>query len=240
MAALARWCVRRRLVAVLLWLLAFGGVAAAATVTGSAYSNDYGIPGTGSDRASQLLESRSPDLGGDSDTIVWHTTNGTVRAADVEQTMTAHPATASRTCRGWPRSPTRTTTPGLAPDQRERRHRVPPPSPSRPPPRTSTRARRGAVVDTAEAAEGDGLRIELGGSAIALTESGGGHLAEAVGVAVAAVVLFLAFGTVAAALLTHRHPRWSTGPSTSAACTAWSGTPPRRTPRVSTPRGDSA
>ncbi|MFE2435904.1 MMPL family transporter, partial [Streptomyces sp. NPDC059409] len=58
-----------------------------------------------------------------------------------------------------------------------------------------------AVVDTAEAAETDGLQVELGGSAIALTESGGSHLAEAVGVAVAAVVLFLAFGTVAAALL---------------------------------------
>ena len=30
MAALARWCVRHRLVAVLLWLLALGGTAAAA------------------------------------------------------------------------------------------------------------------------------------------------------------------------------------------------------------------
>jgi hypothetical protein len=37
-AALARWCVRRRLVVVLLWLLALGGVSAAAAVTGSAYS----------------------------------------------------------------------------------------------------------------------------------------------------------------------------------------------------------
>ncbi|MFG3126268.1 MMPL family transporter [Streptomyces tendae] len=199
MAALARWCVQRRLVAVLLWLLAFGGVAAGAMVAGSAYSNDYGIPGTGSDRASRLLESRFPDLGGDSDTIVWHTTTGTVRAADVEQTMTR---TLDRVA----------DLPGVA--------AVSNPYDDPDSPLISENAdtayatvtfaaasqdidpgQARAVVDTAEAAETDGLRIELGGSAIGLTESGGSHLAEAVGVAVAAVVLFLAFGSVAAALL---------------------------------------
>lgn len=199
MAALARWCVQRRLVTVLLWLLALGGVATAATVAGSAYSNDYGIPGTGSDRASRLLESRFPDLGGDSDTIVWHTTSGTVRAADVEQAMTR---TLDRIA----------DLPGVA--------AVSNPYHDADSPLISENAdtayatvtfedasqdldpgQARAVVDTAEAAETGGLRIELGGGAIALTESGGSHLAEAVGVAVAAVVLFLAFGSVAAALL---------------------------------------
>ncbi|MGW4549246.1 MMPL family transporter [Streptomyces violaceorubidus] len=199
MAALARWCVRRRLVTVLLWLLALGGVATAATVAGSAYSNDYGIPGTGSDRASRLLESRFPDLSGDSDTIVWHTTSGTVRAADVEQAMTRTldrvadlPGVAAVTNPYHdPDSPLisengdtayATVTFGAASQDID-----------------AGQAR--AVVDTAEAAETDGLQIELGGGAIALTESGGSHLAEAVGVAVAAVVLSLAFGSVAAALL---------------------------------------
>ena len=45
MAALARWCVRNRLVSVLLWLLAFGGVTAAAAVTGSAASHHSAAPG---------------------------------------------------------------------------------------------------------------------------------------------------------------------------------------------------
>ncbi|HEY1180129.1 MAG TPA: MMPL family transporter, partial [Phytomonospora sp.] len=58
-----------------------------------------------------------------------------------------------------------------------------------------------AVVRTAEAARADGLQVELGGSAIGLTESGGGHLAEVVGVVVAAAVLFLAFGSLAASML---------------------------------------
>ncbi|MFJ9669693.1 MMPL family transporter [Streptomyces sp. NPDC101221] len=199
MAALARWCVQHRLAAVLLWLLAFGGVATTATVAGSAYSNDYGIPDTGSDRAYRLLESRFPDLGGDSDTIVWHTSSGTVRAPDVEQTMTRtldrvadlpgvaavtnpyhdpdSPLVSENADTAYATVTFDAASQDIDPDQAR------------------------AVVDTAEAAETDGLQVELGGSAIALTESGGSHLAEAVGVAVAAVVLFLAFGTVAGALL---------------------------------------
>ncbi len=51
------------------------------------------------------------------------------------------------------------------------------------------------MVDAAEAAETDGLQVEMGGGAVALTEAPDGHLAEALGVAVAAVVLFLAFGS---------------------------------------------
>jgi RND superfamily putative drug exporter len=58
-----------------------------------------------------------------------------------------------------------------------------------------------AVVRAAKAAQTDGLQVELGGSAIALTESSSGHTAEIVGVAVAALVLFLAFGSLAASLL---------------------------------------
>ncbi|MGO4750443.1 MMPL family transporter, partial [Streptomyces sp. 2MCAF27] len=82
MAALARWCLRRRFVVIALWLAAFAGVSVAAAVTGSAYSNDYGIPGTDSARVSELMEREFPKQAGDSDTIVWHTARdaGTVRA----------------------------------------------------------------------------------------------------------------------------------------------------------------
>ncbi|MFF7829601.1 MMPL family transporter [Streptomyces rochei] len=199
MAALARWCVRRRLVTVLLWLLAFGGVAAAAGVAGSAYSNDYGVPGTDSDRASRLLAAGFPGLDGDSDTIVWHTTTDTVRATGVEQAMTR---TLDRIA----------DLPGVA--------AVTNPYDDADAPRISEDARTAyatvtfedasqdidpaqarAVVDTATAAGTDGLQVELGGGAVALTETPEGHLAEAVGVAVAAVVLFLAFGSLAASLL---------------------------------------
>ena len=199
MAALARWCVRHRLVAVLLWLTAFGGVSAAAAVVGSAYSNDYEAPGTESGRATQLLQDGFPGLGGDSDTVVWHTTPGTVRSADVEQTMTRTldkiadlPGVASVVSpyeagdagqiSGDGRTAYATVT---FDDQAE----------------NIDKGEAQAVVDTARAAQTDGLQVELGGSAIALTESSGGHIAEVVGVIVAAVVLFLAFGSLAASML---------------------------------------
>jgi RND superfamily putative drug exporter len=198
-AALARWCVQRRLVVVLLWLLALGGAVSAAVVSGSAYSNDYGVPGTDSDRASRLLASGFPGLGGDSDTIVWRTTSETVRAAEVEQTMTRAldriaelPGVAS------------VTNPYDDPDSdliSENAHTAYATVTFDAPAQDIDAAQARAVVDTARAAEADGLQVELGGSAVALTESSGGHLAEAVGVAVAAVVLFVAFGSLAASLL---------------------------------------
>ncbi|MFA0843523.1 MMPL family transporter [Streptomyces rochei] len=199
MAALARWCVRRRLVTVLLWLLAFGGVAAAAGVAGSAYSNDYGVPGTDSDRASRLLASGFPGLGGDSDTIVWHTTTDTVRATGVEQAMTRTldriadlPGVASVT------NPyDDADAPRISEDARTAYATVTFEDASQ----DIDPAQARAVVDTAKAAGTDGLQVELGGGAVALTETPEGHLAEAVGVAVAAVVLFLAFGSLAASLL---------------------------------------
>ncbi|WP_344404936.1 MMPL family transporter [Streptomyces longisporus] len=199
MAALARWCVRHRLVAVLLWLLAFGGVSAAAAVTGSAYSNDYEVPGTQSGRAMQLLQDGFPGFGGDSDTVVWHTTSGTVRAADVEQTMTetldkiadlpgiasvAGPYDGQGTGRISADGHTAYAT--ITFDHPAEDIRKP---------------EAEAVVRTAEAARADGLQVELGGSAIGLTETAGGHLAEVVGVVVAAAVLFLAFGSLAASML---------------------------------------
>ncbi|WP_121749323.1 MMPL family transporter [Streptomyces sp. E2N166] len=199
MAALARWCVRRRLVAVLLWLLAFGGVATAAAVTGSAYSNDYGVPGTDSDRASQLLASGFPGLGGDGDTIVWHTTTDTVRAADVERAMTR---TLDRIA-GLP-GVASVTNPYDDPESpliSEDAHTAYASVTFEDASRDIDAAEARAVVDAAEAAETDGLQVEMGGGAVALTEAPGGHLAEALGVAVAAVVLFLAFGSLAAAVL---------------------------------------
>ncbi|MEU9184900.1 MMPL family transporter [Streptomyces sp. NPDC048484] len=199
MAALARWCVQHRLVALLLWLLALGGVTAAAAVTGSDYSNDYEVPGTESGHATELLQDNFPGLGGDSSTVVWHSTPGSVRAADVEQTMTR----ALDRIGGLPGvaavvSPYEGRGSGqISEDGRTAYATVTFDEPAE----NIDRGEAAAVVAAAKAAEADGLQVELGGQAIALTESPGGHLAEIVGVAVAAVVLFLAFGSLAASML---------------------------------------
>ena len=88
MAAIARWCLRPRLATVLIWLFALGGAGTAAALAGTSYSNDYDVAGTESGRAGDLLQAGFTGLGGDTDTIVWHTSDSTVRAADVRGTMT--------------------------------------------------------------------------------------------------------------------------------------------------------
>jgi RND superfamily putative drug exporter len=199
LAALARWCVRHRLVAVLLWLLALGGTTAAAAVVGSAYSNDYEVPGTESGRATRLLQEGFPSLGGDADTVVWHTAPGTVRSADVEQTMTRTldriadlPGVASVVSPYEGRHSGQISVDGrtayAAVTFEDRAEDIDP-------------AEAKAVVDTAQEAGTEGLQVELGGTAVAATEPAGGHLAEVIGVLVAAVVLFLAFGSFAASML---------------------------------------
>lgn len=221
MAAIARWCIRHRLAAVLLWLLAFGGVAAAAGVAGSAYSNDYKVPGTESSRATALLDKGFHGHGGDIDTIVWHTDRGSVLAAGVEQRMSemlddvaqldgiasvtspydtedreGREATEGTGGRGATEGTTEGT--GLISADGHTAYAI-----------VTFDAQAGdilpahaeALVTTAKAAQSDGVQVELGGNAIALTESPGGHMAEIVGVVVAAVVLFLAFGSLAASML---------------------------------------
>ncbi|WP_405684348.1 MMPL family transporter [Streptomyces sp. NBC_00057] len=199
MAAIARWCIRHRLIAVLIWLFALGGAATAAGFAGSAYSNDYEAPGTESGRAAELLKSGFTDLGGDTDTIVWHTTDSTVRAADVRQTMT-------RTLHAVEELPGVGAVTGpygasgagqISEDGRTAYATITFDRQSDDIPVQQAQA----VVDTAKAAAGDHLQVELGGSAVALTEAPSVHFSEAIGVVVAAVVLFLAFGSLAASML---------------------------------------
>ncbi|MFD9422052.1 MULTISPECIES: MMPL family transporter [unclassified Streptomyces] len=199
MAAIARWCIRHRLVAVLIWLFALGGAATAAGFAGSAYANDYEVPGTESGRATELLRNGFTDLGGDTDTVVWHTTGSTVLAADVEQTMT-------RTLHAIEELPGIGDVTGpygaagtgqISEDGRTAYATVTFDHQADDIPEEQAQA----LVDTAKAAGSDGLRVELGGTAVALTEAPALHLSEAIGVVVAAVVLFLAFGSLAAGLL---------------------------------------
>ncbi|KOT63790.1 MULTISPECIES: MMPL family transporter [Streptomyces] len=202
MTALTRWCLRRRIVVIVLWLAAFAGAAAAAGAAGSAYSDRYEVPGTESGQAGALLAKAFPDQAGGGDTIVWHTASGTVRAGavqkDLQQTLdkiARLPGVASVQSPYGPQGAGQISQDGhtayaelsfdaLASGAED-----------------LDKAQVQRVVDTAKAAEGDGLQVELGGAGIAVTESSGTHLAEAIGLAAAGVVLFLAFGSLAATLL---------------------------------------
>ncbi|MFG2192704.1 MMPL family transporter [Streptomyces sp. NPDC048639] len=202
MPALARWCLRRRLTVILLWLAAFVGVAVAAGVAGSSYSNDYDIPGTEAGKATQIVQEAFPGQSGDSDTIVWHTGDGdggSVRAGSVEDRMTETideiehlPGVSGVT------SPYGTEGAGqISRDGHTAYATVTFDKPAD----DLDRAEVQKVVDTAKSAEQDGLQVELGGTGIGLTEKSTAHISEVVGILAAAVVLFLAFGSLFAMLL---------------------------------------
>ncbi|QLE74106.1 MMPL family transporter [Streptomyces rectiverticillatus] len=198
MTSLARWCLRRRFAVIVLWIVALAGTAAAATLTGPVYSNDYAVPGTEAARAGALLEAGFPGRGGD-DTIVWHTDRGTVRAAAVEQRMT-------ETLRDVAALPGVESVSGpysgpdgaarISPDGHTAYASVTFTSPGDP-----GKELVHQVVETARSAADGDLEVALGGTGIATGEAPSGHLSEIIGIAVAAVVLFVVFGSLAASLL---------------------------------------
>lgn len=195
---------RHRLLAVLMWLLALGGTAAAAGTAGAAFSNDYEVPGTESGKANDLLREGFHGQGGDTDTIVWRAPERqSARTPGVEQRMTrALDAVAALPGVGsvaGPYGPGPDSAARISPDGRTAYAVVTFDRPADSVPK----ARAQAVLDAAKnpATETDGLQVELGGRAIGLTEAPSAHLAEVIGVAIAALVLFLAFGSLAASLL---------------------------------------
>ncbi|MET3983539.1 MMPL family transporter [Streptomyces sp. PvR034] len=202
MAAIARWCMRHRLVAVMLWLLAFGATAAAAASAGTAFSNDYEVPGTESGKAHALLREGFHGQGGDTDTIVWRTPeHENARSPEVQRRMVraldavaALPGVGSVVGPYGPDGAAR-----ISADGRTAYAVVTFDRPADAVPKAQAKA----VVAAAKnpATERDGLQVALGGRAIGLTEAPSAHLAEVLGVAVAGVVLFLAFGSLAASLL---------------------------------------
>ncbi|EST28202.1 hypothetical protein N566_23105, partial [Streptomycetaceae bacterium MP113-05] len=203
MAALARWCLRRRFVVFALWLVALAGTGAAATGLGTAYSSDYGVSGTESARAHELMGESFPDTAGERDTVVWRLAGDRdgVRDPAVEKRMRqaltdiADVAAVSRVTSPY----------GTADD-----HRVSPdgytayatvqfdPAVDEAPQADVTR-----VSSLVRDAAGDipGLEAAVNGSHVPEADTGSTHLSEAIGVAAAAVVLLFAFGSLGAMLL---------------------------------------
>ena len=78
MAALARWCYRHRRIDLLAWLAVLAVMAGVSAWLGTAYSENFSLPGTQSMQALNLLATVFPEQAGDTDTIVWHATRGSV------------------------------------------------------------------------------------------------------------------------------------------------------------------
>ena len=199
MAAMARWCFQRRAWVLIGWLALLAVLGVTGRAAGSAYSDALTLPGTGSTTAQNLLEQAFPGHAGDQETIVWRASAGSVSAPAVRARITAMlgqvtaaPAVASvsspYSARGAP--------------QVSRNGQIAyatvvfdAPQASLPVPDVTR------VVHLAEAARAPGVQVDIGGPAVenALRPSVG--ISAGVGVIAAAVVLFIAFGSLLAMLL---------------------------------------
>ena len=199
MAALARWCFQRRAWVLVGWLALLVILGVTGRAAGSAYSDTLTLPGTGSTAALHLEEQAFPGHAGDQDTIVWRASSGDVRAPAVRGRITAMLARVAA-APGVASVISPYSAGGAAQVSRDgqiayatvvfdaQANSLPASEVTR-------------VVHLAEAARAPGLQVDLGGQAVenALRPSVG--ISAAVGVIAAAVVLFIAFGSLLAMLL---------------------------------------
>ena len=195
-ARLATWSFRRRWWALGVWVAVLVAVTGTAMAVGGDYHNDFSLPGTESQQALDTLQEHAPAQAGTTLQIVAQDPGGLAtspvrRRVDA---MLAHVqalphvvsvrspyADSAAVSRDGTISYATVTLDGQAQD-------VP-----------AADLRR--IIDTAKAAGGDGLRVEVGGEAVTGAEKTSGGAAEGVGLLAALVILVLLFGSLLAASL---------------------------------------
>jgi RND superfamily putative drug exporter len=196
-AALARWCFRNRRIVVFGWLALLVAAVAISHAVGSQATNTFRLPHTDSQEAYNLLSSEFPAAAGDSDQIVVHAKGTTLEdpaiRAQVDAMLAkvrALPHVRSVTDPyATPGAISRDGTIGLATATLDRQAQSVPKAAVR------------AVIRTAQQGDGPNLQVVLGGAAIQNAQSVKTGNSEALGAIVALIVLWIAFGSVLAALM---------------------------------------
>jgi RND superfamily putative drug exporter len=197
MLKLARWSTTHRRLVVIGWIAMIVGVGALASSAGTEYSNNFTLPNSDAQRASDLLEHSFPTQAGDRDQIVFRVANGGVLDPAVRTHMSAMFAEVAK----LPHvsaviSPYSGPSAGKAISANhqiafatvvfdEKANLLPVSAAER-------------VVKVAQAARQPGLEVELGGQAIEATQQAGFGLSTAVGLMAAIVVLLITFGSLIA------------------------------------------
>src|SRR5271166_3946237 len=197
MLKLARWSTTHRKYVVIGWVLLIVAVNVIAQQAGTSYSNNFTLPGSDSQRASDVLARSFPQQAGDRDTIVFAVNSGSVLEPKVRARMSALFAQVARLPHvASVQSPYASSAAGrsISANRKiafatvvfdEKANLLP-----------NSAAER--VVHVARAATGSGVQVELGGQAIEATERSGFGLPTAVGLLAAIVVLLLTFGSLTA------------------------------------------
>jgi putative drug exporter of the RND superfamily len=169
---------------VVAWIVILVAVLAFVPRIAGDYATDFRFPGTESQEAADLVEAHFPGTSGDNVNVVWEASSG---AREAEPRIDRFLAEAERVEDIGEASPPRYSddgTVGLVQlELEERAFEADTDSGKR-------------LIDLAEDASGGGMQIELGGNLISNAEEGAPP--ELIGLAAAAVVLLIAFGSVVA------------------------------------------
>ncbi|MGH2880025.1 MAG: MMPL family transporter [Solirubrobacteraceae bacterium] len=195
MRALARWTTTHRKYVAIGWIFALIAINVLAQSAGTSYSNNFTLPKSDSQRASDLLQKGFPAQAGDRDTIVFKVSHGSVNDPSVRAHMSAlfasvaklpHVAGVISPYSGSGQAISRGGQIAFATVIFDKKANELVKSDGEP------------VVKAAVAARRPGLQIELGGQAIEQTEQEGFGLTTAVGLMAAIVVLLITFGSLIA------------------------------------------
>ncbi|MGP3989833.1 MMPL family transporter [Streptomyces sp. 3N207] len=191
---LAAWSQRHRRAAVLLWILLLAVITVGSQAAGSNYRNDFTLPGTESQAATDLMKQHSSLQAGDSIQLVLEHPQGIAeRKPAVEHLLDQ---VRGKSSVAEVRSPfadasavSEDGTIGYATVTLDDKAQSVP------------KADVTHIIDTAQAAAEDGLRVELSGEAVRGAEEEESGSAEGAGMLAALVILVLLFGSLVAAAL---------------------------------------
>jgi RND superfamily putative drug exporter len=185
LARLADLTYRRRWRVVLAWIAALAAVLVIVPQFAGEYDVEFGTPGSGSKAAADLIEDHFGGSSGDTVNVVWEAPTGAREAQPRIDRLIVAAGSVKDVGEASPPRYSRDGTIGLVQLQLER------------PPWDMDTASGKRVIDLAEDASGDGVRVEVGGSLIQNAQEG--QPPELMGLLAAAFVLLIAFGSVVAA-----------------------------------------
>ncbi len=197
MLGLTRWCIAHRRWVVVAWV-AFAIIASAlAQSAGRNYATNFTLPGTEAQRAIDLLQHEFPAQSGDLDTIVFHTSTGTVDSPAVQakigsllsrvSTMPHVVGVVSPYSARGSVQVSRDRRTAFAAVYYDKRANLLPNATGTP------------VLNAVNATSGGALKVAVGGQVIEQAEGFSIGPATAVGVLAALVILLMTFGSLLAA-----------------------------------------
>jgi RND superfamily putative drug exporter len=195
MLKLTRWTIAHRRLVVVTWIVLAAGLFALLQAVGSRSANNFALSHTDSQHAVDLLQSRFPAQAGDADQIVFQTRSGKLTDASTRAVIVPlleqirrlpHVTGVVSPYESGAHAVSKAGTIGFATVEFDQRA-------NQLPKRAIER-----VIKTAESARSPALQVELGGEAIKQAEQASLGYATVVGLAAAAIVLLLTFGSLLA------------------------------------------